>query len=521
MLLRLWATLFLTLMACASARADSLPFGFKANDFNGSGKPVTKGGITTFQIFDQQCSKVNYHDDRGESDCTNGAVRSSAAYSPQAKMGQTLEYRFDIQVNSDFTYAGYPNTFAEGFYPDGWDSRLRIASWEGPLLHNFLYMIKVDARNGVSFLARQCQAPDKFGSWLKFSMKIHWASDNTGWIKVNCDDRIIYADEGIATDQPPQCYITNICEPDIIKHPKNVLLVLGPVMAGFGYEWQKYGLPSPFTPIQKNGITIRFRNISIAGGAVEYDQPDKILMQHLQERLTALGCDPGPADGKASQRTRDAAISCRRFPAGVLPDKLTVSTAKVFLDAYNEAGVADFARGGTLLDAPKVDTLIGEILSEKQGHQAKVASYLRVKSSGFDGPLDFGVSGMFNYNNAAFDYMQLSVDLNINKTQIKALDACGVSVDVLKRGGFKTEVTINRLILVIVNIKKTSLTFPRADCALAALPVKERNKVAFLLMHFRDIAIGIVKQGRLNDFNHDGLEIFFKRVAMGEILLAP
>ena len=185
------------------------------------------------------------------------------------------------------------------------------------------------------------------------------------------------------------------------------------------------------------------------------------------------------------------------------------------------AGVADFAKGGTLSEAAKADVLIGEILSEKQGHQAKVASYLRVKAPGFDGSLDFGISGMFYYDNATFDYMRLSLDLDINKAQIKALEACGVSVDVLKRGGFRTEVTVDRLVLLIENIRKTSFTYPSANCTLAALPVKERSKVAFLLIHFRDIAIGIVRQGRLKDFHHDGLEIFFRRVAMGEISLAP
>src|SRR5258705_311049 len=124
MLLRLWTVVIFAVGACAAATADPLPSGFAPQQNNGPGKPVTKDGTTTFQIFDQQCSGVNYSDDRGESDCTNGNVRSAMFYSTHAKMGQTLEYRFDIQVNSDFAYEGYDNSWARGFYPNGWDSRL-------------------------------------------------------------------------------------------------------------------------------------------------------------------------------------------------------------------------------------------------------------------------------------------------------------------------------------------------------------------------------------------------------------
>ena len=135
-------TLLLLLVASTGANADRLPSGFRLDEFSGSVKPVTKDGTTTFQILDKQCSSVNFGDDRGENNCTNGNVSSSIDHHPHAKMGQTMEYRFDIQVESDFAYAGYFNSHAEGFYLDGSDSRLRIASWEGPLLHNFLYMIE-------------------------------------------------------------------------------------------------------------------------------------------------------------------------------------------------------------------------------------------------------------------------------------------------------------------------------------------------------------------------------------------
>jgi hypothetical protein len=67
----------------------------------------------------------------------------------------------------------------------------------------------------------------------------------------------------LATNQNPHCYITNQCEPGMKKNATRVLFILGPVMAGFGFEWKKYGLASQFTQIQQEGITVKMRNISV------------------------------------------------------------------------------------------------------------------------------------------------------------------------------------------------------------------------------------------------------------------
>ena len=74
------------------------------------------------------------------------------------------------------------------------------------MLHSFLYMVKLDAvkRDDLPREASARRRPIS-GSWVAFSMKIRWGpADRTGWIKVSCGDHIVYADEGIATDQPPQ-----------------------------------------------------------------------------------------------------------------------------------------------------------------------------------------------------------------------------------------------------------------------------------------------------------------------------
>lgn len=256
--------LFISLSSAASpALADAHPKGFSNHPFNAV-QPATAGGVTAFTIHDKQCSKTDYGDGRGESDCLNGNVRSNLAYGTWTKLNQSVEYRFDIWMEPSFNYRGFFNSHATGYLLDSMDSRLRLASWEGPLLHNFIYILKADKYHGITFLGEQCQSPGQFGQWVTFAMKIRWASDKTGWIQVSCDDRVIYARDGLATTQAPHCYITNQCEPGAAKNPKRFLFIAGPVMSGFGHEWQKYSMPSQFTNIQPEGITVKMRKFSVA-----------------------------------------------------------------------------------------------------------------------------------------------------------------------------------------------------------------------------------------------------------------
>jgi hypothetical protein len=333
--------LFAAVSIASPTKADSLPAGFEEHKFNGPTAPSTNDGVTTFQIFDGGCSKVDYGDGRGESDCNRGNVRSTMVYEAQARIGQVKDYRFDVKIAQNFAYPGRFHAETAAFIPGGWDSHLRIASWEGPALHNFLYMVKVDGRNGVTFLGKQCQSPEQFGEWVSFSMKVRWSSDESGWIKVTCDDKIVYANERVATNQAPHCWeFTNQCKEGEFRNPNRFHYILGPVMLGNGSD---YG--SNFTPIQEGGITIQMRNVEVGREAELYDPKDVAVIKQLQETLNALGCDVGTPDGVAGPRTRAAALDCRRFEAS-LPTALNVGTAAAFLAAYSAEGVTELPRGG-------------------------------------------------------------------------------------------------------------------------------------------------------------------------------
>lgn len=330
----LFAAAIAIVLTVGHASADPHPAGLKPHKFNGPVAPVTEDGVTTFHIDNHGCSEVKYGDGRGESDCYNGNVRSTLGGLPNDRLGQSVEYRFDIQVAPGFDYRGWENWESRNHLPDRWDSRLRIASWEGQYLHNFLYMLKLDSRRGIDFLGRTCAPADRITEWNSFSMKVRWAADERGWIKVTCNDEVIYLEEQVATNQAPHCYITNQCEEGVFKNPDRINFLLGPVLAGFGHEWKKYNKPSQFTEIQPDGITIRMRNVAVTRGAELYADEDRAIIRRLQAHLNALGCNAGPEDGQVGPRTRAAALSCREFEDGVLPETLGLATASQILDLY-------------------------------------------------------------------------------------------------------------------------------------------------------------------------------------------
>jgi len=247
----------------AAPLADPLPKGFTNHKLNPGKGPNVADGVISFHIDDEKCSKTDYGDGRGENDCHNGNVRQMLGMNREAKMGEAWSYKFDVWVDPSFDYRGFTNDDAFTFIPRRADSRLRIASWEGQYLHNFLYMLKLETDLGLSFLGKTCQPTTAFGSLVTFEMRVFWSNDTKGWINVSCDGTVIYEKKDVATNQAPHCWITNQCEPGKKKNPSRVYFALGPVMAGFGPEWKKFGLASQFTKIQPDGITIKMRNVSV------------------------------------------------------------------------------------------------------------------------------------------------------------------------------------------------------------------------------------------------------------------
>lgn len=85
-------------------------------------------------------------DGRGESDCLNVNVLSTIRYIRNTRIGESVEYKFDFRLDPGLEYKGWYNMAATGYYPESWDSQLRLATWEGEYLHNFIYILKADKK---------------------------------------------------------------------------------------------------------------------------------------------------------------------------------------------------------------------------------------------------------------------------------------------------------------------------------------------------------------------------------------
>ena len=499
------------MLLSAPALADPPPRGFIFNGHNAH-DPVIEDGVATFQIFEGQCSAIPYPDGRGESDCGGGEVRSSLWSDPWVPINQTVEYTFDIRLDPSFKYGGYESTFVLGLMPNKIDSALWIAAWEGNKLHNYLYQLKADTTNGIAFLGRTCQAPSALGEWVSVSLRAKWTNDDRGWMQVRCDDRLIYAVEGIATTEAPHCYGPNQCEPGIVKHPTEVGMHVGAFMSGFGPTFADRGLTSPFRDIQDDGILIQARNIVISKDPEPYTDEEKAKVKQLQQRMTELGCDPGPADGIAGKKTRDAALSCRKFPEGVLPDAFNLLTLDTFLALYGDPAAADLPPGlkpGELATvAVDLDVRAVETFSDAAGADPGVYSEILAEFPGKAGlSVTFALDTRYSPSSGIMGLrLMLPDDL---ADEDRALAKCGALYE--SWPGNKT----GRAIVPLHRVT-TVWTLENLDCILAAMPKALATKLEMVATNMDDIAVGMAKGKKLDAILHDGIRQFWTDLATGK-----
>jgi len=243
--------------APAQERAGSPgPYPLKMHEGrNSASPPLVRDGVVDFTLLPGQCQARTYGDGRGESDCKNLNAKSYLA-AGEVPIGSSMAYGFDIRVVRGLTHAAFRNPRMVPF-TGGPDSRLRVAVWQGNLLHNYLYSLKLDSTRGLTFLGRTCVAPGQLKQWNRFEMLVKWSAKSDGVMQVRCNGRLIYSVSGVPTDQQPQCVISNICEPGIEKHPRKII-------TGFGLFFNKEVVHDVemMPRIPKGGLTIEMRNFT-------------------------------------------------------------------------------------------------------------------------------------------------------------------------------------------------------------------------------------------------------------------
>ena len=501
------------------ARADPHPRGFSDYELNGPVAPVTEDGVTTFHIVDRGCSDFTYGDGRGESDCLNGNIKSVLKRTPNAEIGAAYQYAFDVWVDPSLDFSAAYEDQSVGFIANGMDSRLRVASWEGPsTIKSFVYMLKLDSTRGLTFMGNVCQPAAALGEWVHFDMKVRWAADDRGWVKVTCDDRLVYFDEAVRTNVSPQCYLINECNPEAKIDPRAMNFLVGPALNGLGHSWKENGWDSQFIKIQPDGITVKMKNITVVEGAQLYSDEDKRLVSALQQRLNEFGCDVGAPDGMAGPRTKQAALICRAFPEGDMPAELDVMTLPVFVDLYSREDVADLPPG-KLPDDPDSDLLPREVVIKFLGIGNHTAPRDPEVQADFHGPtdlipgaekVDFLVNGRYDFAADTFASLFITLEKPTDPALESALKACGdVGIVVWDDGSAHVELRPVR--------QGKHFPLRGAKCALHLLPEGTREETALLIDHFADLAVGMVLDNTLPNVGHDGLRSFLDQVARGKI----
>lgn len=246
--------LIITLVAfvLSSGIAAASPPGFKDHIFNGN-RPVTEQGVTTFHVGPGDCSKKDYGDGRGESDCSNGNLRSRLAANKHASPGQTWEYRMDIFVPADFRFNGGPNRW----------SLLEIAEWQRiNTIKNHMHNLYLDSRRGMTFDDAVCFSPKAFGQWNRVVVRARWSGKNDGFLQVTCNDKVVYNKQDSQTLIPEHCGKprTYQCVPELQEPSKPIQFQIGILFRGPSpsatYDVSDRKLPA-------GGITIQVRNLAV------------------------------------------------------------------------------------------------------------------------------------------------------------------------------------------------------------------------------------------------------------------
>ena len=219
-------------------------------------KPTKKNGIWTMRVRPEYCNDQDYGDGRGESDCTNGNLRSQIQGTP-IEPEQTVEYSFEINIPKDFSYRESLN-----YRPYG---SIEVAQWQHVrAVKNHLYELRLSPNSGVLFDGKTCIKPSEYGEWAKVVFQVNWTEKDDGFLKVTCNERLIVSRTG-QTLVPKYCdsEIKPQCKPAMLQSSNPINWWLGIQFYGFGPDWRDYGRQSPFLPFKGSELSIQTRNISV------------------------------------------------------------------------------------------------------------------------------------------------------------------------------------------------------------------------------------------------------------------
>lgn len=234
-----------------------------------------------------------------------------------------------------------------------------------------------------------------------------------------------------------------------------------------------------------------------------YEDADSERVAELQQALNALGCNVGAADGVIGPRTLSAALSCRYFEDGRLPDELTAANLQTFIALYSGDGAADLPRS-----PPDDRVTISSVSSDLVGGNDDHALTIRASAQGLD--LNFIIIGRFD-DAGATRWLDILLEDDLGEIPA-ALRQCR-RVRTESWGDGSTHAVIQ------FSPGSGSYAADGGDCIVAALPPDVAGEADYLLENFTRIAAAIISS-RAEGVTHDEIRAFLKRAASGDVILS-
>ena len=243
-------------------------------------------------------------------------------------------------------------------------------------------------------------------------------------------------------------------------------------------------------------------------GGELYNSDEKAMLATLQATLNGLGCDVGQPDGVPRQRTREAALTCRAFAAGEMPDKLNVATLGTFLQLYSRPDVEKLPAGAL----PEPPEFIIHVAGDgKPAHPDATYDFAAlIERSGSDPlPINYLLTGSYDRTTKNFRELSLLTDDDIAPAAA-ALSLCRNNrIETWGDGGKHLVLNFHRV--------GDDLELSNFGCVLEALPKTVAEKFAFLVDHFADIAATLVEENSVAEIKNEAVRTFIQRVANDEI----
>lgn len=186
-----------------------------------------------------------------------------------------------------------------------------------------------------------------------------------------------------------------------------------------------------------------------------------------------------------------------------------------------EVDLPPLAMPAPLPDLPEAKIKVASVIDGEEANvnnDKTMGVYLNLRSGIVDGvsgkadgnELNFNIVGTLNPQ-GNFSRFSLVLNAALGEERPKGLVACGAKTDVNEAGK-------HRLVLNF-DVQGDTFTAEKLDCILDALPKDSAFQARFVTENFAAIAIGLVANGDVDGIETEGMRTFFKRAALGEIVL--